>query len=188
LLLVGFFFTGCGYHSTISSNNQPTISIPYIPGDTDGTLTAELVKKISSSGLFSYRTKNSNYILSVGIIQTQQEQIGYRRDRNKENQILKNISPVEGRLKIQANVSIIDDLTSKIVWGPRKFQAEVDFDYVNQESLNDLSFINQDGVRQTILSFSLGQVESVGSAQDTALQPLYRQLSQKIVDVISSEW
>jgi hypothetical protein len=51
-----------------------------------------------------------------------------------------------------------------------------------------LTFINPAGTLVTVLPFSLGQLESVESAQEAAARPLYSRIAQKVVDAISSEW
>ena len=115
------------------------------------------------------------------------EQIGYRRNRGSDGTIKKSIMPTEGRETAVAEVTLIDNNTQKIVWGPQQIRAEVDNDYVDQDSLNDLSFVNPQGNRVTVLTFSLGQLESIASAQEAALTPLYRTLAQKIIDAILAE-
>lgn len=83
------------------------------------------------------------------------------------------------------------DSCGKPVIGPQTIKAFADYDYVDSNSLQDLSFIDPStGTRVTSIAFSLGQLDSVGSAGEDALHPIYRQLAQKIVEgmVASGDW
>lgn len=170
------------------SSNYTTLSIPYVEQDLDGELTAELAFQLASSGSFTYRHSGGAHILQVSLSPINTSQIGYRRDRKKDGTLKKNITPIEARDRVTATVSIIERATSKVVLGPIKIDADTDYDFVDQDSLEDLSFITPEGTRDTVLDFSLGQLESRGSAQKAAQRPLYRKLAKKIVDVISLQW
>ena len=164
-----------------------TVNIPYVTGDRYGLLTEELVYQLSVCGLLEYKPSTADLKLEVEIVDTTNDQIGYRKDRNPDGTLKKNLMPTESRQKVNAKVSLISNLDKEVIWGPKIISADVDYDYVEQDSLRDLSFLNAAGVRQTVLSFSLGQMESVGSAQDSALIPLYRRLAENIVDAIVGE-
>lgn len=168
--------------------SYPSISLPYIEQDLDGALTAEIAYQLASSGTFSYRHSGGALLLRVSVSPKETSQIGYRRDRHKDGTLKKNIIPIEARDTITATVSIIERSTSRVVFGPIKITADTDYDFVDQDSLDDLSFIAPNGQRDTVLDFSLGQLESRGSAQIAAQKPLYRKLAKKIVDVISLQW
>lgn len=187
----GFVFLllyGCGYHLGQGDQPFPTISLPYVEQDLDGELTAELTHQLASSGSFSYKHRGGSLILKVELSPKETTQIGYRRDRHKDGTLKKNIVPIEARDTITATVSLIEKSSCKVVFGPIKITADTDYDFVDQDSLDDLSFFSQNGKRITVLDFSLGQLESRGSAQSAAQKPLYRKLAKKIVDVISFQW
>ena len=61
----------------------------------------------------------------------------------------------------------------------------VDSDYVDQNSIRDLTFITTQGKPQTVLNFSLGQLDSVEGAHDDTTDVLYRRLSEKVADVLA---
>lgn len=187
-----FFFlllTSCGYHLGRSQNSEiVNISVPYIEKDLSGHFTSELIKELSYSSNLSYKYSNADYILCVKIIDSNTSQIGYRYDRNNENVRQEDLRATEGRQKITAIVELIDRVSNCTKFGPFEVSEVVDFDYVDQDSLSDLSFIDPLGNRTTVLAFSFGQLESIESAKEAASRPLYSKLAKKIVDAISAYW
>jgi hypothetical protein len=180
-----FIFTSCGYQLT----NHPlkSISVSFVEGDIDGMFTSELIHSIYTSPLVTYSNNSGDYQLSVKILNVEEDQIGYKRDRLKSDGSLKrNIRATEGRKTIEITAELKDRYTNKVVWGPCVLKGDTDYDYVDQDSLFDLSFINPSGVRTTVLSFSLGQLESIDDAQLAATSPVYRLLAQKIVDAMTT--
>ncbi|MBN2479448.1 MAG: hypothetical protein JXA94_04395 [Parachlamydiales bacterium] len=184
------FFTSCSYHAGRSSNtDELSVTVPYIKGDFSGIFTDQLIKQVTYSNVFDYKYSHATHLLCVEIIDTSTKQIGYKYDRNNENERQNYLRATEGRQTITAEVKLIEKKTEKVVFGPFKVKADSDFDYVDPDSLNDLSFIDpQTNQRVTNLAFSLGQLESIDSAKEAALKPLYTKLSKKIVDAISAYW
>ncbi|NGX33897.1 MAG: hypothetical protein K1060chlam1_00239 [Candidatus Anoxychlamydiales bacterium] len=183
------FLTSCGYHLGRSQNYQNAeISVPYIEKDLSGYFSQELIKQISYSSNLNYKYSNADYTLCVKIIDSNTSQIGYKYDRNNENVRQNNLRATEGRQKITARVELIDKNSNCTKFGPFDISANADFDYVDPDSLNDLSFIDPNGNRTTVLAFSLGQLESIESAKEAASKPLYEKLAKKIVDAISAYW
>lgn len=180
------FFSSCGYHWV--ENQDKSISVPYIQGDKDGSFTAELIRQCASSnGLMISR--ESKYQLNVSILQDNVEPIGWREDPQKiDGKIRKHLTQNEERRSIQVEVSILDRECCDTVWGPVRITSYVDYDYVDGDSLQDLQFYNASRQRKIVLPFSLGQLEPEESAHFASERPLYRKLSQKIVDAIMSQW
>jgi hypothetical protein len=187
-----FFFlllTSCGYNPGRSQHSEKiVVCVPYIKGDFNGLFTNELIKQISYSPSLNYKYSNSDYTLKVEILSDTTKQIGYKYDRDNNNQRRKNIRATEGRQTVLARVELIDKKTDLIKFGPFEVQADSEFDYVDPDSLNDLSFIAPNGQRVTVLAYSLGQLESIEDAKEAALKPLYENLSKKIVDAILAYW
>lgn len=179
----------CGYRWEPDYPNEirPSISVPFVQGDEDGTLTAEIVHKLAASGLADVTSKSGDYQLRVSIVNTTLEQVGYRIDPQKiKGEIKKNLLATEGRKTITMEAALYDK--EEVAFGPYKIVADIDYDYVDGDSLQDLTFTNSAGEFLTVLPFSLGQLESVESAQEAALRPLNVRLAQKVVDAIFSEW
>ncbi|NGX64052.1 MAG: hypothetical protein KR126chlam6_01476 [Candidatus Anoxychlamydiales bacterium] len=187
--LILLLFTSCGYHLGRSENTEKLcVCVPYVENEFAPHFTSEIIKQITYSPTLVYTYSDAPYSLRVKIIEDSVSQIGYRYDRNNQNVRQKDLRATEGRQKITAQVEIIETDTNISRFGPVNVTASEDFDYVDQDSLSDLSFIDPNGVRTTVLSFSLGQLESIESAKDAASKPLYEKLAKKIVDAISAYW
>lgn len=65
------------------SERYATISIPYAQGDLRGDLTAEVIRKLSSSGSFRYVNAGGDLLLQIKLIDASEENIGFRYDRKK---------------------------------------------------------------------------------------------------------
>ncbi len=126
--------------------------------------------------------------MDVSILSVSNANIGYLRDRTPTGELKPNILPVEARQTIAAKVQLTSTTTKKVIWGPEVITASIDFDFVDQDAINDLSFIDSSGNRQSVLSFSLGQLESFPSAEKAARKSLYKAISQKIIDAIIAKW
>lgn len=81
-------------------------------------------------------------------------------------------------------ITMIDAFDEKILMGPVTISANSEYDYIDVGSVRDLTFINSKGQRETVLSFSQGQLDSSEGAQDATLEPLYRHLAKKAVEII----
>lgn len=171
--------TGCGYHAA-SSEEKTTLSIPYVEGDSQGQLTAELVRQITNYGIYDFVKKDGDLTLKVSLVGDKNDIIGFQYDlTEKKGKIERNLMAQENRRIITAEVIVTRGCTEEIVVGPLNISASTDYDYIDVNSLKTVSFIN-DGKREKTISFSLGQLDSIEGAQDASLAPIYRQLAQKI--------
>lgn len=183
---------GCGYRfqDEKSDEGRVTVSIPYIKGDVEGQLNAELARMLSTDPHFEYRQNGGMVVLEVAIINDGDDRIGYRYDRNPSSgKRRKNIVATENRRHLTAEVKLIDSYTQEVLIGPVHIKARADYDYVDSNSVRDLTFTNSSGVTQTVIDFSLGQLDSIEGAHDDAGRPIYQMLAQKIVDgLVSQGW
>lgn len=183
--------SGCGYqwHPDFPDHQKPTLVVPYATGDNDGTLTSEIIRTLTSSGIANVHPREGDFRLTIAIINSDNQTIGYRYDKQKvSGEIKKNIVSCEGRRSITAEVTLYKGSSDNIAAGPYKITADADYDYVDGDSIQDLAFINSQGTQTIVLPFSLGQLESIEAAQEATEKPLYEKLAQKIADTIFSSW
>lgn len=169
---------GCGYRfgQGILSEQYSTLSVPYIEGDRDGDLTAEVIRQISTSGAFSYTPSGGDLILIAKVLDYDEENIGFRYDRKKKGQLKHNVVPTETRMEIVIDVSLKDAVSGCLIRGPTRLKASIDFDHDYYSSQNAVNI------------FSLGQLSDIDEARDAVLHPLHLKAAQTIVDYITNSW
>jgi hypothetical protein len=171
--------SGCGYRFGQGgiANRYATISVPYVTGDVDGSLTAAIIKQLSTSSSLEYATCGGQLTLQVILLDIHDENIGFRYDRHKkDNELKKDIIPTETRLRALVQVSVIEAASGEILMGPVKIASSVDFDHDYYSSRNQVNV------------FSLGQLSDVDEARDAVHIPLNEALAQKIVDYVNDSW
>lgn len=182
LLFLLIALSSCNYRFERGFEGRTALAVPYVQGDVEGQCTGALIGALSRSGAFTYE-RCGRFSLEVAIQNDDRERIGYRYDRsNNTNKRRRNLIGVEGRRTLCASVTLIDTLTEEIVFGPYTVKAFVDFDYLNENSPEDTSFIDKEGKRRTSIAYSLGQLDARDFATQDALDPLYQMLAQKIID------
>jgi hypothetical protein len=176
--------SGCGYQWG-SGGQFGAIEVPFVQGDVDGSLTCALVHGLAASGRVVAQEKSAQYSLHVAIVDTSSETVGYRRDQQKiSGEIKKNLLAVEARKKIVVEMSLYKTADNTLVYGPVRLEADSDYDYLDGDSIQDLAFIDTAGIQQTVLPFSLGQLESKETAQEATGRPLYKRLVQTMIDAL----
>jgi hypothetical protein len=191
-LFLFLVLTGCGYRwqpETSYEEGWPTISVPYVLGDADGSLTAEIVRALAVSGFGKVQQWGARYRLQGSIAGAEWQTIGYRRDRQEiSGESQKNLVASERRKTIAVKAALYESESNKLFLGPFRIEGYTDFDYVDGDSIQDLVFIGPKGISQVALPFSLGQLESSEAAEEAAMRPLYVQIAKKIVDSIFAAW
>lgn len=181
----------CGYRwePDFSLGRRPSIYVPFVEGDEEGRLTASIIRALARSGLVDVVQGEGDYRLQVAIVETRGETIGFRRDPQQiKGETRKQLLACEARKAMAVEATVFEGSSDQIVYGPYRIGADVDYDYVDGDSLSDLAFLGPDGQQVVVLPFSLGQLESNEAAQEAAARPLFAQIAQKIVDAIVSEW
>jgi len=178
LVALCVMLSSCGYrfsHGELASKYD-TISVPYVQGDLDGTLTAQIVKQLSVTGALKYTRVAGDLILAAKILDVRDENIGFRYYRDKDGELTRETIPVETRLSITLEVAVIDAATGQAIRGPVILSAQTDFDHAYYSTRNAVNV------------FSLGQLTDFDEAYDAAKRPLNQELAKKIVDYVCDSW
>lgn len=179
-LALAFLLTACGYRFEEESDplipRHTTLTVPYVVGDWDGSLTAAIVEQIGRTGCYSYCRSGGALTLQVELGDFVDDHIGFRYDRDKHGHLRNSIIPTETRFTAKAQVTLIDTASGKALLGPVCLTASVHFDHDYESPLNSVNI------------FSLGQLSDYDDAYDAAYRPLNRALAQKIVDFICDSW
>lgn len=179
LIAVSLCFFSCGYH--VENQESPlshysTITVPYINGDTDGSFTPVLVRELVRSGSFQYRAHDGILQLNVAIVDVRDENIGFNYDRKKRGKRTDDVIPTESRVIATVEVSVTERGTCRLLLGPARITASVDYDHDYYFSRNGVNV------------FSLGQLIDIDSAYDAVQTPLHELLARKIVDFVNQSW
>lgn len=176
-MFICLILSSCGYHFGLGNSllTGKTVSIPYIIGDLDGSLTKAVIKEVSSSLDISYTSGCGEIILKIAVIDYYEDNIGFRYDRKKYGQLKKYIIPIETRANLIAQVELLDASCNRI-FGPVNIRASVDFDHDYYSSRNGVNI------------FSLGQLSDIDSAEDAVRKPLNKALAEKIADFLNNAW
>lgn len=188
-LFIVFAAMSCqGYHSmnrplALAGGSRATIDVSMIPGDIDGALRTAMIQSLAESGSFVYAPGNSQYLLDVKITGNSKEKIGFKWDQHPISGKLQNrLVPNEGRRTIQVSATLIDRRTKKKVKGPIQVSGYSDYDYVNPNSLENLTIDPNTGNQQSILAYSLGQLGSEEEASSMATFPAFQMVAKKATD------
>lgn len=171
-------FSGCQYQFGYGDipSKYSTISIPFVEGDGDGVLTAELVKQFSATGALRYVPNGGSLTLKAKWINLSDENIGFRYDRKKSGELKKYIIPTEARSSASLEVTVMETCGERVVLGPTIITATVDYDH---------QFYSD---RHASNVFSMGQLVDIDSARETVMVPLNRLLAEKVVDYVINSW
>ncbi|MDX8431076.1 MAG: hypothetical protein SNF33_04650 [Candidatus Algichlamydia australiensis] len=183
LLLSFFLFSSCGYH--LAQNTNPTITVPYIKGDIDGRLTTALAYSISAETPLQYQVSSGRYQLIGEILTSSYEKTGFQYDRDETTgKRINRLNQIEERKTVELRVELIDTLTGTTLLGPEVVTSSTDYDFVDSDSIQDLSLTSQTGRPISVLQFSMGQLGAFEDARGEASHPIYRKLAKRISSAI----
>ena len=174
LLCLSFLISSCfgGYEQTSSTfSNDHLVQIPYIQGDSSGQLTSHLVREFSST--FPNQLANqSNVSLQVKMINELEDNVGFQYETDDNGNREDKIIPNENRLTLVAEVKLIELNTGEVLLGPEVIRASGVFDF------------DFDAMKNDDMSFSLGQLNGLNDARDSARFEVGSILAKKIVQML----
>jgi hypothetical protein len=162
-------FASCGFKAA-SVQEPVTVSVPFCEGDPDGRLTANVIEEIENRGIFCYSQNASRYELKIKILDSKYSNIGYHYAGNPEKR--KNLKANESRIKVLAEVQVVDTVNNKVIIGPAHIAAWCDFDHLSYN------------IDHHVNSFSLGQLTDVDTTADVTNIPLFRNLAKEIAQYL----
>jgi len=181
----------CGYQyrfHSVDSSEVATVEIPYIQGDSNALLHNALAYELSCSGHFRPVLSGGDLLLKVSLLEDSQDRIGFRYDRdNPSGTRNKNLLAVEDRRVIRAKVSCIQASSGAVLVDGYEVSSFADYDYTDPGSPQDLLFTAPSGGSESIIQFSLGQLDSYEGGHDAASSPVFKQLAQKIIEGLLSK-
>jgi hypothetical protein len=171
IILVLFFFSGCGYRFGQSEGSllNRSVYVPYIEGDQSGFLTNALIYALSKRPGILYDDRSPDFVVKVCLQPPADTTIGFRYANGNERKV---VTSDESRLTFVAEVKVMDCSTGTLVRRCQRVVDSIDYDFES-----DFSNLGED-------TFSLGQLKMYNQARDTAQQSLFRLLAEKIVDSI----
>lgn len=193
LLGLLLLFSSCGYR--MGQSETPwlgsTISVPYVEGDTDGQITASLIRQIQTSGLFRYVDRGGGYCLKVKVVECRDENTGFRYDQvnggnssdqdnapgqNYDEGLTDTLIPIESRKWILVQVEVLESGNCEAVVGPVCISASVDYDHGYHLLNNQLNV------------FSIGQLTDISVAGEAVARPLSEAVARSVMDYLLNAW
>lgn len=185
LSLLALFLSSCRYKSAVLNINGDTVittAIPVIKDDPEGYLRNYLAREMATTGSIYYKDTGSKYKLVVSIERDSNSKISFLWDRDPEtNKNLHVFYPAEGMREVVAKVELINAKTEDAVIEPFFISASADYDFVNPTVLDTVEFRDALGGDESILQYSLGQLDSEEGAKTESYNPVYQRLAKKIV-------
>ncbi len=178
-LIVALSLSSCGYRFGRGEllERYSTVCIPYVEGDESGIFTTRLIQAMSERGALSYVNYSADLSLNVCLLPPDDLNIGFIYAPDKQEKKPSKVTTAnEARLRMRAQVSLLDRRTGCSIFGPLLVESWLDYDFEP-----DLGDINEN-------RFSLGQLEMHNIAQDATFPPLYTLLAEKIVDYVNNCW
>ncbi|MGR3973699.1 MAG: hypothetical protein QRY72_03920 [Candidatus Rhabdochlamydia sp.] len=176
--------SGCRYHP-VNQEEKITLSIPYIQGDKEGGLTTALIFELAQAGIYHYVKGEADVRLQAELVSDEEDIIGFRYDQSTDtSQLLSNLMATENRRKLSFRITLMDPVTQMPILPPQIVTSDAEYDYIDVNTFSELAFIDMGGQIRRTIHFSGGQLDSVEGAQDSALQPIYRDLAKKITALI----
>jgi hypothetical protein len=172
--------SSCGYQLKHYENSylNTTMSVPFVEGDRDGLLTAEIVDALVEEGFCRYTPNGGNLVLKARVVSEILDNVGFRYEKkDKKNSITTNklIIPTETRLILSLEVSVYSHVEECTILPPFTLIESVVFDH------DYYTTRNKDNI------FSLGQLTEFEEAQTAALRPLYKRMAKKLTDYLKQQ-
>lgn len=187
LLIICVTLSSCGYRGVYCDPkvHAKPVSVALISIDDNGIFRQKLARALSATGQYYYSSYPTRYQLCVEILQNQTHMVGYMWDRSPITGVrLDRLYPSEQRRFIKAKVTLKDTELKENLINPFEIYTQVDFDFVNPTVLKNVQFKDVFRQTQSVLQYSLGQLDSEEGGQNESYEPLFDLLTEKIISGI----
>lgn len=124
--------------------------------------------------------------LFVELIGSDREEAGYRYDVDAETQALDDrLVPNREKKTLRAKVTLIHD--GKTIFGPRTVVASSFYDFVDPDAVGNVSFVTSTGQTRSVLTESLGQLDSLQGARSVGEKEAKRKLAERIARIVAAQ-
>lgn len=165
-----------------------TIDIPLIKKDDHGLLRDALVTEIAKSPFMAYSADTGEYELRLEVVKDKTENVSffYETDAKTGKATDKLVADEQMRTLVVKAALFSKRLNADVV-APFIVSARVDYNFANPSSLSNVQFTNLQGAQESLLQFSLGQLDSEEGAQSASYAPAYRRISEQVMAVLSHQ-
>jgi len=185
LILSCLSLISCGYVPVGTVHNPSHVTCVLHDSDGfDGRFIPDLQRALLEQGVLCSGS-DSQSTLHITLNQNDINQIGYRYDVNpqtqgKTNRLIAN----EERRIVGADIWV--EKEGKTVYGPIHIEAKAQYDFVDPDAINDVSFIDTTGTRVTSLAYSLGQLDAMEGARRISYDVASKKLAENIAFAVSN--
>ncbi len=199
-LLASFcLLVGCSSARSLSFNTSEytplKVCIPLIEGDKQGQLTAMVIRKLCSQSMtWNYEPVQSraDYVVHLAIINAESNPLGFKYDSLNvyDSSHISDFIDVRVDRLVQDEVRRVIVLEGRLCKGVKnkqvgdsfRVEGSCDYDYLNSYAVFDAAFINQEGDLESVLDFSLGQLDGLDGAQTTSTEALYSDVADNFIE------
>ena len=162
------------------------VAIDRISGDPQGELTAVIIQALSrESMLWQYEpiAALADYVLHLSVLSREESPLGFRYDLESFNNIrVDRLVQDEARKSLMLEGRLCKLPSGKQVAKTFRVEGSCDYDYINSHALFDAAFVNNEGDLESVLEFSLGQLDALEGAQSASKQALYTDVANNFVE------
>jgi len=182
-VLALILLTGCGYQVGVAP--PVTFQIGSIPGDHDRSFQSELIAAIAASSGFQYMPFGADIEINMTVDRLKTEHHDYRyQTEDGSGAVIDRLSPIGAKHQAVVTCQVLRRSSGQPLLTAQPFRQELNFDFVDFRSYQDLAFNEFSGQQATTLQYSLGQLGAEDDAAKSALRPLFKKVAEKVASYL----
>ncbi|PCI78368.1 hypothetical protein COB21_00610 [Candidatus Aerophobetes bacterium] len=168
-----------------SGKTTASIAVPLVKGDSQGEITAAIIRGLCNNSIcWEYQPSSSGaeYTVHLTVISQEKDPIGYRYDREDFTKTkIDRLIQDEVRRTLVLQGVLYRRGEKKPAVEPFRIEGSCAYDYINSHALFDAAFVNDEGDLESVLEFSLGQLDALDGAEDASRNALFESAAQNFV-------